>query len=383
MPLPTSAAVRPLAFFLLALVPLAAGCSPAPSGTARESTDQARAAIQGGELAPAASLDFAVALVGGGLCSGTLIAPNLAVTARHCVEEDPERTPPCAGGALLPAGALRVVIGREAAPGAPNFVVSKIIPAPETNGCVPDLALVQLAKLVPASVAKPARPAIDAAFRARPHYLPTVTAIGFGVDDVGEAGVRRLRRDIPVLCVRGDTQFDCGVEANNIFQPFEIITGPGSCQGDSGGGLYEPKGAEANDAVLLSVVSRGPIDADGTCQEGIHVRVDPFHNLFVTSAVAAAAEGNYPLPVWAGGKDVPVPVVPPSPTPPVDETPAPAGPAPIAEPTTTTTTTTTTSCAAAPGRARRAPVDAGIGLLAVALALALAARRRARRTPAA
>jgi len=363
-----------LAFFPLALVPLALGCaSPVPSGTAPESTGQARAAIQGGELARGDALDFAVAVVGHGLCSGTLIAPNLAVTARHCVEEDPEGTPPCAAGALQSPSSLRVVVGERAMQGAPSFVVSKIIPMPATDGCVPDMALVQLAKPIPADVAKPAKPAIDKAFRDRPHYVPSVTAIGFGVDDVGEAGVRRLRKNIPVLCVRGDSEFDCGPEAVEFIQPFEIVTGPGPCQGDSGGGLYEPKGADGSDPTVLAVVSRGGIDEDGTCFEGLYVRVDPFHALFVEAAVNAAKDGGYPLPVWAGGKDEPVPEPPPVVTPP-EEKPAPAPPVAV-EPTPATTTTTTTGCAAAP-----LPLSSTYGGVSVlGLVLGLAARRRSRR----
>lgn len=365
-----------LAFFPLALVPLALGCaSPASPESSPESTGQARAAIQGGELAPATSLDFAVAVVGGGLCSGTLIAPNLVVTARHCVEEDPESTPPCSGGELSPPSSLRVVVGPRAMQTAPNFVVSKIIPAPKTDGCVPDMALVQLAKPIPASVAKPAKPAIDSAFRARPHYVSSVTAIGFGVDDVGEAGVRRLRRDIPVLCVRGDSQFDCGPEVDEFIQPFEIVTGPGPCQGDSGGGLYEPKGSDGTDPTVLAVVSRGGIDENGICSEGLYVRVDPFHALFVEAATVAAKDGGYPLPAWAGGKDEPAPVDPPVVTPPPEE-PAPA-PSPPVEPVTTTTTTTTAGCATSPVPRPFSSGHAGVGLLGIALGLA--ARRRSRR----
>jgi hypothetical protein len=357
------------------LASLAAGCAaPVPMEQPSERTGQTRAAIQGGEVAPAASLDFAVAVVGGGLCSGTLIAPNLAVTARHCVERDPESTPPCAGGALVPPSSLRVVIGSRAAEGAPNFVVSKIIPAPETRGCVPDLALVQLAKPVPANVAKPARPAVDAEFRARPSYVGSVTAIGFGVDDVGEAGVRRIRRDIPVLCVRGDSKFDCGAEVNDFLQPFEIVAGPGACQGDSGGGLYEPKGLE-NDPVVLSVVSRGPIDDNGKCQEGLYVRVDPFHELLVATAKAAAAEGGYPVPAWADEKGAPAP------PPPAVEAPPEPTPPPTVEPTPptppTTTTTTTSGCAAAPSPGQ---ADTGLGVVGFTVALAtLRARARRRR----
>jgi secreted trypsin-like serine protease len=81
-PAPSSTVHAPLSVILIALS-LATACTAQP-GPQRVATTTA--AIQGGEPAPAASFDFAVAIVGDGLCSGTLIAPNLALTARHCVE---------------------------------------------------------------------------------------------------------------------------------------------------------------------------------------------------------------------------------------------------------------------------------------------------------
>jgi hypothetical protein len=266
---------------------------------------------------------------------------------------------------------LRLVVGKEVAQGAKVYAVSKIVVAPETNGCSPDVALVQLAQVIPESVARPARPAVDAAFRARAHFIPKVTAIGFGVDEQGEAGVRRIRRGIDVLCVPGDSGFDCGADVESMMQPFEMIAGVGACQGDSGGGLYEPEGVEAGDARVVSVVSRGPVEQDGTCLEGIYVRVDAFHELITATARTAAAEGGYPVPSWAGGPATPAPT--PSPAAPVDE--PPLAPTPTVAPTPPATTTTSGGCSVAAER-HDAPGLGGLALASVAL---LAASRRARR----
>ena len=69
---------------LAALVPLALAAACA---LPREDVGTGRAAIQGGTVS--GNDTFAVALLDASesVCSGTLIAPNLVLTARHCIAD--------------------------------------------------------------------------------------------------------------------------------------------------------------------------------------------------------------------------------------------------------------------------------------------------------
>ena len=75
-----------LGSLLLSLTACGAGTLPEES----EPLGTSRSAVQGGK--PATTQTFAVGVYGRGLCSGTLIAPNLVITARHCVEVQPSST---------------------------------------------------------------------------------------------------------------------------------------------------------------------------------------------------------------------------------------------------------------------------------------------------
>ena len=62
--------------------------------------------------------------------------------------------------------------------------------------------------------AKPVTPAVQYPITDHTHYSSEVTAIGYGVTAVGaqDEGVRRIKQNIAVTCIPGDTKLPCARE---------------------------------------------------------------------------------------------------------------------------------------------------------------------------
>src|SRR4051812_103624 len=130
---------------ILLFLPLVLSCGTSAKDPVRaEKSAHAASAIQGGQVDTTSS--FAIALISGGLCSGTLIAPNLVITARHCVETAPdENGSNCENGPLTQPQDLYVSTDSKLdfQGGEPKdlVAVSRILPMPEVSkGCNPDIA---------------------------------------------------------------------------------------------------------------------------------------------------------------------------------------------------------------------------------------------------
>jgi MYXO-CTERM domain-containing protein len=260
-----------------------------------EDTSTDRAAIQGGTAN--SSDTFAVALLdeNGEVCSGTLIAPNLVLTARHCIADGGSDPIDCESDTFSPAwpaDTYRVTTAQNADYDTAPYHAKKIL-VPKTNDfCGDDIALVILEENVPAAVAKPATPQLT---------LPTstkVVAIGYGATSpfANDLGRRRRRDDVPILCIPGHATLDCDPVADHDMKASELAAGDGLCGGDSGGGAYLLGGATP---IVIGALSRA-LDVGPTCSDAVFARTDAHATFIKDGAKEAASLGGYVAPAWAG-----------------------------------------------------------------------------------
>jgi len=285
------------------------GCQPDPR------IDRAGAAIIGGEVSTPdedAAIGLAMFSGGGfsGACSGVLIAPNLVLTARHCVSNTQagglacdDAGDPISGGGVLgdhkPTD-LSVLVGATlnltfAAKG------KMIIHNDATNLCNNDIAFVVLDQDIPN--AKIARIRLEHP----PVENQTITAVGWGVSDNSTGYGRRRRAGIPILAVG-----PAFPDAIGGVGPREFATGEGICSGDSGGPAFD-----STTGAVIGIVSRGGngkkvtasdpqytecVDDGKFVTHNFFTRTDGFKDL-ITQAFAAAGtdpwEENGPDPKLA------------------------------------------------------------------------------------
>jgi MYXO-CTERM domain-containing protein len=307
---------------------LAAGCSsPVPAAEDLASSSQA---IQGG--ANTSEHPYALGLSIGfqGICSGALIAPNLVLTARHCVADSPEQincTTARFGSLTAGESGVYATTAATIAGAGRNFVRSKKIFAPtDTKVCGNDIALVVLEQNI--NSVPLVEPLLDTS-RLIAHaslFARKYTAIGYGLTNATgspeDSGQRRILQNIPLSCVPGDTKsfLDCNRidGASSIIGQSEFIGGDGTCQGDSGSSAYEQNMFDSGSRLSLGVLSRGGADGNN-CVGAVYSRTDSWADLILQAATYAQQQGGYTMPEWAanpkrGNAVTPDPVTPPTPS---------------------------------------------------------------------
>ena len=275
--------VRALLAASMALVTMACGAGDRDEPV----LDHVRSPIGGGQPDSVNTSVFMVVSqrgnAGVALCSAALIAPNLLLTARHCVSEVSEDEVTCGkttAGALFPLGSLVALNAPSIDAAGPPFRVSALnVPNSGSEICGYDLALLTLATNVPASVATPLVPRVDrAVMRGEPY-----SAVGYGLDSSGEAssaGLRRVRAGLEVACAPGT----CGGGA----EPSEFVGETGVCSGDSGGPALDARGK------LVGVVSRSGSD----CAHPVYGSLASWKSWLSQVAQQAAEQGEYAAPFW-------------------------------------------------------------------------------------
>jgi len=198
-----------------------------------------------------------------GTCSGTLVAPNLVLTARHCVSDTDEGALCTQGGVALQQGAARgdlipsnlsIYTGVNAVQSADNpakaaargkqFVHEKV-----STICNADLSFIVLDTAVNGRVA-------TLRLTGGTREGEVLTAVGWGITESNNLpGSRQQRTNVAVQAVGPavlDAQSQIGLGNS------EFLVGESICSGDSGGPTLSSKGA------VVGVVSRGGGGGSGT-----------------------------------------------------------------------------------------------------------------------
>ncbi len=280
--------IRPLWFVLFA-VPVA--CS-----NPEELVHSTSLAIIGGTVNET-STEVVMLQTSTASCSATLIAPNLVMTAAHCIAKYGSGYFTCAPDGTIQSadGQAGKITGFVAAsdigiyPGttpdwknAASRGLEIFTPAGARTVCMDDIALVRLDKPITGMRLGRVRLSSDV------EYREAVRVIGYG-SNPGETIMRRERSDLVVLAIGSDGPSSPG----STTPPRTFTTGLGPCHGDSGGPAVDLK-----TGAVIGVFSEINTGCTAVGNRNVFTKTAPNSALILKAFKAAGAQ---PREEGAGG----------------------------------------------------------------------------------
>lgn len=271
----------------------------ATNGPLSDRVGVVQSAIQGGTTD--ASATYVVGLynsVQQSRCTAVMIAPNLAIASRHCIDVTATKVT-CATHFGVKIGDTDISLtscNDISDIGKCTWHQSvKIYRPADDSFCGNDIVLIRLGEpmtdIVPAT----------------PNFLPVVAdnsadfaVIGYGATDpqLDSPGVRRRIGNMTVACVgsvcSGTTAANGDQMADNEFASSSL----GVCEGDSGAPAIQQR--SDGTVNVLGVVSRVGY-LEHTCSGSIYTRLDRWRTFIAGAARESAAAGNYTAASWTQG----------------------------------------------------------------------------------
>jgi hypothetical protein len=223
-------------------------------------------------------------------CGGTLVAPNLVVTARHCADVTGGDPLDCATyqfDGVLKREATIWVTSASPVSNSAEFHRGARWTVPRARACGHDLAFLTLEDAFPADAAVATPLVSDTALSPE----MALDVYGYGITGpVEPLDGRRRTTKAHLLCAGGHDSCE-GVPAATDLHATEIVVDARVCPGDSGAGTVAPGDG------LVGPLSRS-VGGTSPCGYGVYTSLGQHALLLARTARDAATRGAYAVPGW-------------------------------------------------------------------------------------